>query len=212
MTKKEFKKAKAVLMDFNVMRVFLGIRLVYTVIAFLSIVFMIAWMVIRTMNGISEATVTREIELVLDIFLSEGGAFPALKVFGAYGYGVVPMFGGNGNLSLVVGLATYILGFVITISLFKALKNTKENAGNFVWFIVLGVLDFATTYFMWGVPVVEGLILLDGIYWYLIQIVTMIFCFRAIYCASYLNARFTQGTALKMRELKKIYNETASEE
>ena len=116
--------------------------------------------------------------------------------------------GGDPSIALVVGILTYIIGFIITIALFKALKNTKESTGNFVWFILLSLLDLVVTFLMWGVPFGNGIILLDGIYWYFMQILTFIVSIRAMVCASNLNTNFEEGASIKKRDLKRMYNES----
>ena len=185
-----------------------ALALAFSLLSFLLLAWTLVIAVVATMEGVDENTIINQLTGWMNLFISEGLSMPSLKILGAYGYAVVPILGGDPSIALAVGILTYIIGFIITIALFKALKNTKESTGNFVWFILLSLLDLVVTFLMWGVPFGNGIILLDGIYWYFMQILTFIVSIRAMVCASYLNTNFEEGASIKKRDLKRMYNES----
>ena len=106
-----------------------------------------------------------------------------------------------------------MIGFVVLILLFKALKKTRKDASFFVWFAIFLLAEtlvcflgtdwnvFSISYDAFNVDVMVVWLV------HIVNILSLIMCCWAIYCAHYLNSRFEKGVQIKWRELKTVYRE-----
>ncbi len=227
MTKKEYKKARDAIIHFKGTRVFLWLRLFMTLLAFI-ISFVISGIEAVDLyvkeSGIMDNEVTLWIYIAAYLLIFEPLSFFTLGYCSAYSAMWLDWFiddGGswsnwlrftNWQYSLLC-IGCFILGFVILILLFKALKKTKKSAGFFVWFAIFLLAEtlvcflgadwnvFASSYDAFSVEVAVVFLV------HIVNILSFIMCCRAIYCARYLNQHFEKGMAMKVCELKKMYRE-----
>ena len=216
MTKQEFKKAKSAIIDFKATRILMGFRLVFTMIAFiLSIVIVVTGIVQHffvEVGAVSAIVATAALYLFFDPI-----SLFSLVYYGAYSSLPLSELMNRGSLNWMTfknwgySLATigcFILGFIILMLLFKALKKSKTNAGMFIWFLLFLTVENFACIQNFGWNIFNSDVNVIWAYWiHAVNIVSIIMCCRSTYCTYYLNSHFEQGTALKMYELKKMYCE-----
>ena len=218
MTKKEYKKARNAIIDFKLTRVWMWLRLFFTLLAF------VLSFAVAALSSLQKYT-PLNFDAVIEAYLG-GGAFMAfallvviplgfisLVYYGAYSaLGVSDIFGvdalswnsfSNVGISLAV-IGFFILGFILLVLSFKALKKTKKDAGGFLWLLFILTIENFVCIYRFGIEEI-----LMGNNWalivHLVNICLIILCARAIYCKMYLDKHFEKGAATKLREVKAMY-------
>lgn len=220
MTKKEYKKARGMITDFKFTRGFMWLRLFFTLLAFLLSLVICGMLALEKFTNVNvdtfaEGVIGENLLMVAFLLIYEPISLFSLVYHGAYSAVSLGelmqldswdwMSFSNLQYSLAV-IGCFILGFILLMISFKALKKTKRNAGGFIWLmLILTVENFICVQrFQLNVASLE----VESILVYLIHainIFSVIMVARSVSCAAYLNKHFEQGTALTKRELKKIY-------
>ena len=224
MTEKEYKKARDAIIDFKGTRVFMWIRLFFTLLAFLLSLVISGMYVAETFIGeglvdkFVESTIGEIILVVAFILLFEPISLFSLVYHGAYSsisLGEIMQPEGawdwmnftNWQYGLLV-IGSFILGFILLIISFKALKKTKENAGGFIWLMLILTVENLVCLQRFKLNIFESM---DYSIWvYLIHAInlfSLIMCCRSVFCGKYLQNNFAKGTSLTMRELKSMQKE-----
>ena len=108
----------------------------------------------------------------------------------------------------MITVGTGILGFIILVSLFKALKKTKENPKTFYWFSLFTILDVVAFTFMMMNPIfaeIQGEVMFIYMSNAILYVVYFMQISRSIRCGKALNRQVENGTSLKLRQFKKMY-------
>ncbi len=225
MTKKEYKKARDAIIDYKGTRALLWIRLFMTLLTFfISLVIsgIEAVDLYVKESAIMDHEVVMWIYVVAYLLIFEPLSFGTLGYCGAYSAMWVDGVMNNGGswsewLRLtnwqysLASIGCFILGLIVLILLFKALKRTKMCAGAFAWFIFFLLVETVVCFLIWNIfknPYKE--ISIDAMIIFsihIINLVSLIMCCRSMYCVHYLNTHFGKGTSMKLRELKAMCRE-----
>ena len=222
MTKKEYKKARSAVIDYKGTRVLIWLRLFFTLIAF------IGSFAIAVLSALQKYTPMNFNSLIDNDF---GGAaliiiyyliFDPISLFSLVYYGAYSCLGvadifNNANalewlsftdikMSLAV-IGFFIVGFILLVISFKALKKTKEGSGGFLWLMIILTLENVACIYVFGFSeMLDGTFIGLWIYFiHAVNIISIIMCARALYCEKYLSDNFENGTSLKLRDINRMY-------
>ena len=210
MTKKEYKKARDCLADFKITRGLVWLRLFLTLLAFICSLITTALFELEDVFGVDTASLEESVlvNIILGatlLLLMEPLSLFSLKCYGAYSsIGWYEVFE-SGGLYTAIKICAFIIGVILLLLFFKTLKKTKNSASAFVGLILFCVVDQLLAMNYYGFPSLYDDDFVIVYMTYLINIVTVVMCCRATYCANYLHKRFDKGVELKLRELKRIY-------
>ena len=221
MTKKEYRKARSALADFKATRIIMGLRLSFTLLAFIASFGVVVLSILHNLTSIN-------IDAVIDNTF--GGIWASLLIlltfdpislfslvyYGAYSsLGVSELFNSadaldwlafnNVGMSLAV-IGFFIFGFVLLMISFKALRKAKENGTGLIWLMLILTIENFVCIQRFGLNIFSGD--LEPIWIYLIHAInlgSLILCCRSVFCVNYLNNHFEKGTAVKSYELKQMY-------
>ena len=222
MTKKEYKKARSAVIDYKGTRVLIWLRLFFTLIAFIGSLAIVVLSVLHrytplNFNSLIDNDFGGTALIIIYYLIFDPISLFSLVYYGAYScLGVADIFN-NANalewlsftdikMSLAV-IGFFIVGFILLVISFKALKKTKESAGGFIWLMFLLTLENVACIYVFGFSeMLDGTFIGLWIYFiHAVNIISIIMCARAAYCKKYLCNHFEQGTALKLRDINRMY-------
>ncbi len=213
MTKIQFKKSRKCINATKFARVFVWLRLFAVTLVMMAVAanyllnFLSARMTVPGADEIGEL-----LAQAFEIIKKEPATFFSLKMFGSLEKLYwLPMLDNVGVEAGLLAKGSFVVTALFVLFFFARVKRSKQRVGAFFMLFLFSAADLAFHILACGLPAIDKSSLMLYIA-YAIDLLTVVACFRAIICGSFLNRNYQKGMRLEKYNLRRIYRAQRKEQ